>query len=36
MRVLKSKDFWIGAIAGYALVVLFPQVNIRTKAIKGV
>ena len=34
MGLLKSKQFWIGAIAGYAAVVVFPQINIRTKAVK--
>ena len=35
MAMLRSKDFWIGALIGYALVVIFPQLNIRTKAVKG-
>lgn len=35
MGMLRRKDFWIGALLGYGLVVVFPQVNIRTKAVKG-
>jgi hypothetical protein len=34
MRILKSKEFWIGALLGYGAVVIFPQINIRTKSIK--
>ena len=29
--MIKDHKFWVGAIVGYALVVIFPQLNIRTK-----
>jgi uncharacterized membrane protein YhaH (DUF805 family) len=32
--MLRRKDFWIGVLLGYAVVVVFPQVNIRSKAVK--
>ena len=35
MGILTRKDFLIGVLLGYALVVVFPQLNIRTKAVKG-
>ena len=34
MRVLKDSKFWAGVIAGYLLLVVFPQFNIRTMAAK--
>ena len=29
--MLRSKDFWVGALLGYLLVVFFPAVNVRTR-----
>lgn len=34
MRVLKSGTFWAGVVAGYLVLVLFPQLNVRTMAAK--
>jgi hypothetical protein len=33
--VLKDHRFWAGVVVGYLLLVVFPQLNIRNKAIKG-
>lgn len=35
MGVLTDKRFLLGVLVGYAAVVIFPQLNIRTKAVKG-
>lgn len=35
MGIVTRKDFLIGLLLGYAIVVVFPQLNIRTKAAKG-
>jgi hypothetical protein len=29
--MLKNKAFWAGVVVGYAVIVLFPQLNVRTK-----
>lgn len=29
--MLKNKDFWIGLVVGYALVVFVPSLNFRKK-----
>ena len=29
--MLKNKAFWVGVIVGYAAVVIFPQLNVRTR-----
>lgn len=29
--MLKKKDFWVGVLIGYLLVVLVPAVNFRTR-----
>ena len=29
--MLKSKDFWIGILVGYLLVVFVPALNFRTR-----
>lgn len=29
--MLKNKDFWIGVLLGYLIVVFVPAVNFRTK-----
>lgn len=34
MGFLKSKHFWGGFAAGYFLLVLFPQLNIRVMGVK--
>ena len=35
MGILTRKEFLLGVLIGYAAVVIFPQLNIRTKAVKG-
>lgn len=30
MRFLRSGQFWAGVIVGYLLLVVFPQLNVRT------
>jgi len=30
MRALRSGQFWAGVLVGYLLVVVFPQLNIRS------
>jgi len=32
--VLKDKRFWGGVVVGYLLLVVFPQLNIRSVAAK--
>jgi len=32
--VLKDKRFWAGVVAGYALLIIFPQLNIRAMGVK--
>ena len=34
MHVLKSGTFWAGFVAGYVLLVVFPQLNVRAAGIK--
>jgi hypothetical protein len=34
MRILKNSDFWIGFLAGYFLLVIFPQLNVRVLGVK--
>lgn len=31
MNMLKNKDFWIGVMAGYLIVVFVPALNFRAK-----
>lgn len=31
MSILKTKDFWIGFLIGYALVVFVPSLNFKNK-----
>ena len=35
MGIVTDKRFLLGLLLGYGLVVVFPQLNIRTKAVKG-
>ena len=35
MGILTRRDFLLGVLVGYAAVVIFPQINIRTRAVKG-
>lgn len=35
MGILTRRDFLIGVLVGYAAVVIFPQINIRARAVKG-
>lgn len=32
--MLKDGRFWFGVFAGYLLLVIFPQLNIRSMAVK--
>jgi hypothetical protein len=32
--VLKDHKFWMGVAAGYLLLVVFPQLNIRSMGVK--
>lgn len=32
--MLKDKRFWAGVIVGYLLLVVFPQLNVRSMAVK--
>jgi hypothetical protein len=32
--VLKSRQFWLGVIVGYLILVVFPQLNVRSMAVK--
>lgn len=32
--MLKNKHFWAGVVVGYLLLVVFPQLNVRTMAVK--
>ena len=34
MSVLKSKGFWVGFVAGYLFLVVFPQFNVRLMGVK--
>lgn len=34
MRFLRNGTFWGGFITGYLLLVIFPQLNVRTMAVK--
>lgn len=33
--MLKKKDFWVGFLAAYLLVIFVPQVNFRSHMNKG-
>ena len=35
MKTLRSGQFWAGVLIGYLLVVVFPQLSIRTMGKKG-
>lgn len=32
--MLKNKHFWAGVAVGYLLLVVFPQLNLRTAAVR--
>jgi hypothetical protein len=32
--MLKSRQFWLGVIVGYLILVVFPQLNVRSMAVK--
>jgi multisubunit Na+/H+ antiporter MnhE subunit len=32
--MLKSRQFWLGVIVGYLILVVFPQFNVRSMAVK--
>jgi hypothetical protein len=32
--ILKDSKFWIGFLAGYFLLVIFPQLNVRVMGVK--
>ena len=34
MGILKDSKFWIGFLAGYFLLVIFPQLNVRVMGVK--
>jgi len=34
MHILKSGNFWAGVVAGYLLLVFFPQLSIRAAGVK--
>jgi hypothetical protein len=34
MARLKSGTFWFGFIVGYLFLVVFPQLNVRSMAVK--
>jgi hypothetical protein len=34
MGMLKSRQFWLGVIVGYLILVVFPQLNVRSMAVK--
>jgi hypothetical protein len=34
VRALKDGKFWAGVVVGYLVLVLFPQLNVRTMAAK--
>lgn len=34
MGILKDHRFWLGVVAGYLLLVLFPQLNVRVMGVK--
>jgi hypothetical protein len=34
MHALKNPVFWAGFVAGYILLVVFPQLNVRAAGIK--
>ena len=33
--LLKQKDFWVGVLVGYLLLVFVPQLNFRSHMNKG-
>ena len=33
--MIKDHKFWVGVIVGYLLIVVFPQLNIRTRMPRG-
>lgn len=32
--MLRSRQFWFGVIVGYLILVVFPQLNVRSMAVK--
>lgn len=34
MGILKDHRFWLGVLAGYLLLVFFPQANVRAAGVK--
>jgi len=32
--MLRDRRFWAGVVVGYLLLVVFPQLNVRTLAVK--
>ena len=34
MGILKDHRFWVGVLAGYVLLVVFPQLNVRAFGVK--
>ena len=34
MAILKDHRFWVGVVAGYLLLVVFPQLNVRAMGVK--
>lgn len=34
MGVLKDQRFWLGFVAGYVFLVVFPQFNVRAFGVK--
>jgi hypothetical protein len=34
MGILKDSKFWVGFLAGYFLLVIFPQLNVRVMGVK--
>ena len=34
MGIVKDHRFWLGVLAGYLLLVFFPQANVRAAGVK--
>jgi hypothetical protein len=34
VRILKDSDFWVGFLAGYFFLVIFPQFNLRVLGVR--
>lgn len=32
--MLKNRQFWLGVVVGYLILVVFPQLNVRSMAVK--